>query len=312
MSSSKYPPPPSGIDPSKVVVRVGNTTLKPPVHVGVGGYTPGAPPTPGVDYSEDAFGPVPAYDQPVPQQFKNFNVPISADAFTALIQNQSPNVLWEKGTICPARQENGEHDPNCDICVFGVLYYDPKKVSMLVTSSSLQQNFYMQGRYDSGSINVTSVAANPISYGDRISIVNNQIRDSELRRRTMKTLVDPLKYKALCGLKSFVRTKERQYNEGSDYTITEEGTVQWTPNKSARPADGAFYSIVYYHHPVYIITDMVHHHRDRRLRAGTPSDQAVVLPIQGIAKLDFLVRKESKDAPETEFNSPFAGPQSSG
>ena len=299
-----FPIPP--LDPSKIAVKVGEQTLR-PVGVHVTGSEDGIP-TPGVKPQFDAMNPRPPHvTQPVPQQFYQWaqNVPINADAFAALIQAQSPGVYWEKAAQCPSRLKNGDHDPTCMICDHGILFFEKIECAMLVTSTTLQQNYYIQGRLDSGSVLVTSLPANPISYLDRITVKANFVRDSELRQRTQGTFVDPLKFPALEV--HLLRTKDRTFVCGSDFNINKDGLIEWSKTMAARPRTGEWYTIVYSHYPVYIITEMLHHHRDRLVKQLTDKQQAVRLPIQGLAKLYQLVRNEGKDAPAVTYSNPFDG-----
>lgn len=305
MANPPFPAPPL-VDPAKVSVRVGDYVITPatPVNGVITGSQDGIP-TPGIQPPFDPFNPTPKFEQPVPQQWFNWanGAQMNADAFKALIQAQSPPLLWEKAATCPCRLDNGDHDPTCTLCSHGIYYYDGQEVPMLITSASLQQNFYMQGSLDMGSIMVTSLYENPISYGDRITIKANEVRDNELKQRTKGTRIDSLKFPALAI--SYVRTRERIFVKDSDYWITATGMLEWSKSKNSRPEDGEFFTVVYTRWPVYVITEMLHHHRDRRVKQSTVLDQAVKLPIQGIAKLYQLVRDEGKDAPEVSYSSPF-------
>ena len=72
------------------------------------------------------------------------------------------------------------------------------------------------------------------------------------------------------------------------------------------PKDGAFLQWLYSHRPVYVIVNMVHHHRDRRTGQGTPSELTVQLPVQALAREYRLRRETGRDEPEIEHQNPFA------
>lgn len=277
----------------------------PGVDIGIEGYIDGIP-TPGVQPPKDPFTAQPTVVQPVASQMFNWAQlsPVQLDAVKAMIQAQHPNVLWEKAALCPNVTDQGDHRPECNICLHGFIFFDPQKVSMLVQAANLQQQFYIQGQFKSGSSLFTSLPDNPISYGDRITIINNLVRTSDVRRRTSGSLIDKPKYPILNV--TLLRTSKTTYKQGTDFNITKDGFIEWTTSKKRRPSDGEFYTIVHTHRPVYIITDLVHQHRERRVKQGTSLEQTVVLPIQGLGRLDFLVRDESKDAPEAKHTSPFS------
>jgi len=302
-------PAPPTVDPSKLSVRTGDgaviTPGGPGVDIGIEGYIDGVP-TAGIQPPKDPFVQQPQVTQPVAPQMFNWAQlsPVQLDAIKAMIQAQHPNVLWEKAALCPNVIANGDHNPACTICLHGMLFFDPQQVSMIVQAANLQQQFYIQGQFKSGSSLITALPENAISYGDRITIINNKVRTSDVRQRMKNSLIDKPKYPILTV--QLLRTSTTTYKAGTDFDITKDGFIEWTKNKKRRPADGEWYTIVHTHRPVYIITDLVHQHRERRVKQGTSLDQTVVLPIQGLARLDFLVRDESKDAPEAKYTNPFS------
>lgn len=305
----KVPPPPI-LDPSKISVRTGDGAVLTPggqgVDIAVEGYEDGIP-SPSVQPTYDPFArkPPAVAQQPASQMFNWAQLnPVNLDAIRALIQAQHPNVLWEKSALCPNMIDDGSHNPKCSMCLHGILFFDAQRVSMLVQAANLQQQFFIQGQFKAGSSLITSLPDNPISYGDRITIINNKVRTSDVRKRTQNSLIDKPKYPIIDVI--LLRTSSTEYKMGTDFDVTEEGFLKWTPSKKRRPADGEWYTIVHTHRPVYLITDLVHQHRERRVKQGTSLEQTVVLPIQGLARLDFLVRDESKDAPENKYASPFS------
>ena len=67
---------------------------------------------------------------------------------------------------CPNKIGDGrDHNPDCDLCDHGTLFFDPKEVPMYLSSANLEQQFYMFGHFETGSMLVTSLAENPISFG---------------------------------------------------------------------------------------------------------------------------------------------------
>jgi len=285
------------LDPSKVSVTVGGKT------VSVGGKVDGVPVRPGMP-DPNLVDVVPTVQTSLPDYLKNFaeGAKIDPDRYIALIQGQSPNVLWEKVCVCPNSTDNGTHDPTCDLCLHGMLFFDPQKIPMLVTTASLQQTFYLQGRYSPGSIVVTVAPTNQISEGDRVTVLDSSVRTTTKRRRNSDSLIDRVKY----PIKDVVllRTRDKTFNLGTDFSITEDGAIQWEASVKRRPAKGAFYSVVYTHAPIYIITDMLHAHRDRRVTVGGKSG-TVAGPIQAMAKADFLARDEGKDEQDQPNPSPY-------
>lgn len=73
--------------------------------------------------------------------------------------------------------------------------------------------------------------------------------------------------------------------EGVDYTVDGNNKIDWVNP----PVVGARWSISYYGHPVYLVTDLPHPYRDTRVKFKLPAVSFVSLPINAICALEFLV-----------------------
>jgi hypothetical protein len=126
------------------------------------------------------------------------------------------------------------------------------------------------------------------------------MRFSEVFRRAQRGLVDELKYPALTieRLYSFTSINAvADYVSPTDYSIDANGNILWV---NAPPA-GTALGVSYFRNPAYIILDLPHHIRDTQVAVPPTSlvnpGQFTEMPMQGIAKLDFLVRDETKTPP---------------
>lgn len=230
-----------------------------------------------------------------------FNV----DGFVRMIKDRGLPVRWEKAMLCGNRVSSpqpGDHDPNCDVCDgSGYLYIQPRETQMLVQGATLEQTFFIQGKFDSGVATITSLPEDKISYWDRVTLTKSTVRYTELVRRREDTFVDRLRYETLDVL--HVQHKKKTFIPVRDFRV-EGDTLIWTKNDKVRPKDGEFYSILIERRPVYIVLNMLKHHRDQH-DGNTKATQS--MPLQVTAKLDFIVRDESKEkAPLATPVSPFA------
>jgi len=71
--------------------------------------------------------------------------------------------------------------------------------------------------------------------------------------------------------------------EGADFDVTEAGAINWINP----PAEGRRFSVTYYAHPVYIITNHPHAIRDTYINAKAPAPYHAELPIYAEAQLEF-------------------------
>ena len=225
--------------------------------------------------------------------------------FINLINTYGMPVLWEKAMLCPSRINSpspATHDPNCKLCKGdGYLYIDPQPTKMSLQGATLEQTFFIQGRFDAGVTTITSFPTDRISYWDKVTMTTSQIRYTDLVTRHKNSLIDPLRYPMLDVL--HIQDSKKGYDIGRDFRLVDNQIV-WTKNDSARPRDGVAYSIMCVRRPVYIILNLINQHNDvPDLVAGTTN----AMPLQATAKLDFLVRDESLDAAAVAPASPFGG-----
>lgn len=226
------------------------------------------------------------------------------DAFTRLLSDKGYDVTWQKAIICPNRVGvmESQHDINCAVChnASGFLYYDDIRTRMLITGMRVDQSFYAFGRWDGGTISVTALPEMRLNHWDRILLHNGVARFHELVFRNATGLVDMLKYAPLTVDHVVTVTEAGQtvvYTDGVHFKFLED---QLTWLGSTRPANGQAYSVAYTYRPRYIIQDLMHQHRE-----STVNGQHLEFPTQGLARLEYLVRDEGKDAPSREEVNPF-------
>lgn len=239
---------------------------------------------------------------------ENQRVNFDRDAFTRFIADKGYSVTWEKAVLCPNVMGSGlaprDHVINCPICDgFGFVYVDPIDTAMLMQGIKLNQSFFAYGRWDMGNMLVTAEPEFNINYWDRLTLKNGVSRFTERITRTPGSTTDKLKYKPLCVLYCAWVNRGGVLTEfASDvaFRITADGaSIEWL-DVNNQPDDGSVFSIDYEYRPRYVVMDMIHHHRD-----STVEGTHYQFPIQAVAKLDFLIRDESKDAAQVDDKDPF-------
>lgn len=233
------------------------------------------------------------------------DVDFDRDAFTSALSKKGYDVVWEKATICPNRSGPSPlaHKITCTICDgSGYLYFESCPTKMLMTSIGMSQSFYAFGSWMSGTQMVTALPEMRLHPFDRLVLHNGVARFHELLRRQPKTLRDRPKYAPLCIENvSWVNRSGVlvTFKSGDHFIVDINGYVVWS-NDIDRPDDNDTYSIAYTYRPRYVVIDLTHHHRE-----STVDGAHYEFPVQATARLEYLIRDESKDAPEGNDQSPF-------
>lgn len=234
-------------------------------------------------------------------------VDFDRDAFTRFIADKGYDVTWEKAVLCPNVPGTGlaprDHAINCQLCDNGLgwLYVDPIQTRMLMQGIKLNQSYFAYGRWDMGNMMVTAEPEFTISYWDRLTIGNGLSRFTERVVRTPGSNSDRFKYAPLCI--DYIAWANRTgalsvFSCDVDFRIGADGWIEWLGDN--QPDAGSFYSVSYEFRPRYVVMDLIHHHRDSTIQ-GVHYE----FPVQAVAKLDFLIRDESKDANQTVDENPF-------
>lgn len=239
-----------------------------------------------------------------PPGFGGFRADFIPPAFQQAVESKGYRCRWEKAALCANRgdEDLDRHRLMCTVCDNGSVYYDPQTVEVLMTSVSLKQFYRSEGRFDIGTVLCTLPSVNRISFWDKLTLLDSRMRYTEILRRADKGVVDRLKYPALEIARIFSNTSRAitDYVVDVDFTLNDDGDIAWIH----QPARGTALSVVYTRNPAYIILDLPHHVRDTQVAAPNTSTVNpgvfTEMPMQGIAKLDFLVRDETAKTPAEE------------
>lgn len=264
--------------------------------------------TGGIEVGGQKVGdPTPRRDD-LPGQFFPLGNDFDRDLFTAAIKDKGYDVLWESAAFCPNRlmttgMSPKDHPIDCNICDGSAwIYFNPTETRMLITSVSLQQNYYAQGGWSRGRVMVTAMPEYRFHMYDRITLRDGLARFSEIVRRQPGTSKDHAKYPPVCALYVTWVTRAgslKVYKQDQDFLITSDGMFSW-PDPENRPDDDTYYSVAYMYRPRYVVLELTHQHRESTIK-GTHFE----FPVAGVAQLDFLIRDESKDGPQISFEDPF-------
>jgi len=240
-------------------------------------------------------------------QWRDSVVDFDRDQFTRYIDDKGYLITWEKAVLCPNVPGTGlsprDHAIGCPVCGgAGFVYVDPIPTKMLMQGVKLSQSFYAYGRWDSGGMLVTAEPEFALDCYDRLTLGNGVGRFTQRVVRLRSAAADVLKYAPLCF--HYVAWVGRsggliRFQAGVDFRVSADGSsIEWPG--AVQPDAGSFYSVCYDYRPRYVVTDLLHQHRD-----STIEGNHYQFPVQVVAKLDYLVRNEGADARQVVDTSPF-------
>lgn len=251
--------------------------------------------------------------------------------FEQLVRNRGIRFRLFKHLPCPNVRDNDDqyHDPNCEKCDNGFLYFDAGIIWATFSGNALKNLYQVEGIWAVGEAAVTFAAyydkvnapmpvpdyERPVSISemDKVISLDYTVAFSERLEHSFATGVDHLRYPATSV--DYAATVNHEFKPGTDFVITEEGYIQWiTPN---RPADtnqlvddsrGEVYSISYCYQPVYFVTKMLH---ELRATAAYMPDrarkEAVRLPQAAVISRDYVVHNKKDKTGEEHALFPKSG-----
>ena len=241
------------------------------------------------------------------------------EQFRKVIISHGLNVRWEQAAECPCSQASNAHGfslgsasisseqarVDCPACYGkGYLYHSAQTIRAVVTGARKEEQRHGPAgatEYGRGNIGLTLLPEHLPMYGDRFSILDSAIvyRETLIRGSgptdTPRYPIATRSHDLASGNLEFgvryliVADDTGEVNpadtltEGADFNVTEAGAINWINP----PAEGRRFSVTYYAHPVYIITNHPHAIRDTYINAKAPAPYHAELPIYAEAQLEF-------------------------
>lgn len=249
------------------------------------------------------------------------------EEFRKLMFHRGMDMLWEQAQECPCRRRSSdfagqrfgggigpdpgstttEARPDCPLCEGeGYFHHSPQVIKGLVTrASSTPEAYAAWGEYARGMIYLTFLPEHLPGLFDRFTMQNSAMVFRESKLRTSDG-VEKLRYPIVSrqldldtGLAS-VDVLQLQSSstqgvtgagdalvKGVDFDVTENGELDFTIGGNP-PEEGTRYSVSYYAMPRYVVVDHPHTHRDTFVKVKAPQIQFAPMPVQCMARLDFL------------------------
>lgn len=193
---------------------------------------------------------------------------VNPRAYEDLIRGHGIRMVQTKPIPCPSQKtlNGGDHDPACQRCHNGFIYYGETEFVGVFMGNSLQKNFGMNGVWDYDNATVILPAKDAsgnemdFNYFDQIRIPGKTVRYYQ-RVEASQTGVDRLHFPAV-SVELLLDSSGLQYVEGVDFQIGDTGYIEWIGSR--RPGydlsidSGHIYSIVYFTEPVFTIISLPH------------------------------------------------------
>ncbi|MDQ3171500.1 MAG: hypothetical protein M3Q55_15305 [Acidobacteriota bacterium] len=230
-----------------------------------------------------------------------------AEEFLKVIRQHGKYVIWRKALLCPCQVD--DHPAiNCEQCDgSGFFYIDAVRIQAHMVSFDAKTRLSEKiGIWLDGSCSVTVEPEYRLGFRDSL-----QMRDSVMvfdevltkgNRRGIRSKLparrDSARYRIVELTRAVVKISGQMIPliDGVHYVI-DRGWIHWTLTGDELVATGSAVSVRYTFHPVFIIVSHPHATRDDVSGRKSTVDRAISLPVQGAAKLDFLL----------DINAPVTG-----
>ena len=200
-----------------------------------------------------------------------------------------------------------EARPDCELCEgSGYFHHSPQLIKGLVTrASSTPEAYSAWGEYARGMVYFTFLPEHLPGLFDRFTMKNSAMlyRESKVRQDSP---TQKLRYPIIAreldlvgGVQSVdvlhlqasdiggQSDPSMQLTKGVDFAVTGDGHLDFSIGGNP-PAVGSRFSVSYYSEPRYVVVDHPHTHRDTFIKVKSPDISFAPLPVQCMARLDFL------------------------
>lgn len=182
--------------------------------------------------------------------------------------------------------------------------------TLFTRSTHITDPYDMLGTWTRGSMFVTVRPENKIGYYDRLvnldaEIVFTETIDVDLADDPL--LANPIKLRYRATWINTLQTKTARYEPDGDFELLDTGDLQWignvpTPDTTNDPDNTVLrFSVHYLTHPTWHIVEYPHVFRETPNRKDvcgtevTPFGTPTALPIQALARLEFLPKTEREE-----------------
>lgn len=218
--------------------------------------------------------------------------------FEQLIRAKGIRMIHQKPLPCPNQLTlNGnDHDPNCNNCYNGFIYYDAKEFIGAFMGNSINRQFGMNGTWDLDQAQIVVPSKDKdgnemdFQFFDQIIIPDFTVRYYQ-RVEASQTGVDRLHFPG-AKIDKVIGADGTEYVPGIDCTVDDRGYVRWLgsnrPGYNLDIDSGHIYSINYYTKPSFTIISLPHQLRVTQTKLPDGTSVQARFPQLVVVRKDFI------------------------
>jgi hypothetical protein len=258
--------------------------------------------------------PHPSQDEgflPLPWQPKlQPRVDFDPKLFERLLGTHGQRLLWEVSLRCPCGGALGSQGAaiTCPVCggtgwEFGPLTQEVRAVVVGFNRQVLTYDRF--GPFEIGTVIMAMRAEHTPAYGDRLTLIDSWMRQSETTVRaegpkqrlryavasvTLQSKTGPAAQSVVFARKEANGIAGDVLQLGQDFVVTSDGRIDWTlgDTKGTAPRPGERFSIYYNCRPAFRVISYPHTVRATRGKKKSPDDYPLILPVSVICRLEHL------------------------
>jgi hypothetical protein len=217
-------------------------------------------------------------------------------AFDDQIWNKGYHVIIEKALPCPCKTKGGDNLLSCINCGgSGFIFINPKRTRVLSTSISTRRDLKDWGVEDSGTIQITPISDQQLSYMDKITYLDSKCYFNEvIYLNNQRKGRAQYKINVITEIFVFLNPQSPLTPLNSDkYTILDNIitiTDQTIPITAI--------SVRYEHNGTYHVTELMREVMVTNVKSGT-IDAAIQMPPHVTAKKAHYILQQAKSDPNT-------------
>jgi len=227
------------------------------------------------------------------------NVELDVDKINQLIEDQGVRVRVYRTILCPNIKsiDGGHHNIDCKLCDEGFIDRQPQDTWAVIQNQAMKRELKGEGQWDDHDAYATFISGIEIQYFAKIELMDYTTTFYQLIQR-QEGEIDRLKYKAI-KVNILIDKDNLEYFEGSDFTLSPTGDIQWTGAR--RPRKGLIYT-VHYDYPITYRAIMASNiNRFTNQKRKRDFKEPIHLPQRWQIKRDFLIdRVDMDDNPITK------------
>lgn len=241
-------------------------------------------------------------------------VGMNPEAFQKLIEGKGVYMQISRPVPCPNIKDlhTGDHDPSCDRCHNGMMYFGDKTFIGTFMGNNIQRQFEIQGQFDSEQVTIAvpTQAADgsdlDVQLFDQITLMDgNPVRYYQ-RVEANQSGIDRLQFPAI-SIEVIIDSTGNQYVADVDFTVYD-GNVKWIstnrPGYDLTIEKGIIYSISYYCRPLFTVISLPHQFRTTQALGAEGKPYAQRYPSLAVCRKDFVPYRTST---RTDYPPPRNG-----